>query len=129
MGFLSSAPAEPKALSQKTRERRMTARKRKYLAYLESGHWKSLRYAARVRDGHKCVLCGSPKSLQGHHKRYRKDLRLCTVDDVETLCEKCHSKHHKDRLKERRENRKIRREVRESFKSSSAFLIAMFDAK
>lgn len=86
----------------------MSKRKREYFAYLDSGHWKSLRQEAFKRDGGKCSQCGSGKRLCGHHKRYRKNLRLCTVDDIQTMCEKCHVKHHKEVAAQRRLRRKTR---------------------
>lgn len=49
---------------------RMSKRKSEYLKYLESGHWKSLKREALIRDGFKCSQCSSSENLQGHHKRY-----------------------------------------------------------
>lgn len=86
----------------------MTKRKRAYLDYLESSHWKNLRREAFERDGWKCCRCGSPSRLQGHHKKYGKDLTKRTVKDIETLCENCHNQHHKNKAKERKERRKQR---------------------
>lgn len=83
----------------------MSARRKAYYAYLESAHWRELRKAAFNRDGYKCVFCGSPKKLRGHHLKYRKDFRLCTVDDIQTLCDDCHNALHKKMAAERRANR------------------------
>lgn len=84
----------------------MTKRKRAYLNYLRSEHWKTLRLKAFKRDGFRCVRCGSSRNLHGHHKRYRKFLHGCSVGDIETLCQKCHEKHHRQEAQERKRNRK-----------------------
>lgn len=84
----------------------MSRQKTVYLAYLESAHWKKLRLQTFERDGLKCCLCSSQKQLQGHHLRYRKDLKACTVDDIQTLCISCHKKEHRRLAQERKRNRK-----------------------
>lgn len=86
----------------------MSKRKGQYVRYLASGHWKQLRHKAFKRDGFQCILCGSKTNLNGHHKKYRRDLDKCTVDDIETLCLKCHEAHHL----RKREFRKINRQLR-----------------
>lgn len=86
----------------------MSKQKKLYLKYLESGHWKKLRRQAFERDGWKCVICGSTRRLRGHHTKYRKDLRSCTVSDIQTMCEGCHEKHHN----EKRKLRKLMRQQR-----------------
>src|ERR1700723_1776084 len=90
-------------------QRSMSKRKSQYQKYLLSGHWYALRNEAWKRDGYACVKCGSKVKLHGHHKKYRRDLRNCTVDDIETLCEKCHVGHHRQKAKERKARRKTPR--------------------
>ena len=54
--------------------------------------WRIYRAAAVERDGHKCVLCGATDTIQVHHinpYRYSKSHEL---DNLVTLCRKCHSK-------------------------------------
>lgn len=101
----------------------MTKQKKAYLTYLKSGHWETLRKQAFERDNYRCVKCGSDQYIHGHHKRYRKDLRKCTVKDVETLCDKCHKSHHREHREKRRENRKLRNE------NYLTWLIGTFSAK
>lgn len=86
----------------------MSRRYREYQQYLESAHWRNLRQQAFKRDGFKCTQCPATLNLRGHHVRYRKDLRLCTVDDISTLCKKCHDRHHKKMKRLRKLNRKRR---------------------
>lgn len=87
---------------------KMNKRRQQYYQYLESEHWRRLRLEAFERDGFKCLNCGTNKNLRGHHKRYRKDLRLCTVKDIETLCQKCHDNFHREKARLRKERRKLR---------------------
>lgn len=100
----------------------MSKRRRIYFKYLESAHWKSLRQQAWKRDDYKCTCCGSPNNLQGHHVKYRNPLERCTVDDIQTLCQKCHDALHRAKAKERKDNRKERR------KRSMIDVILNFDA-
>ena len=88
------------------------SRKSEYYRYLESSHWRNLRYRAFKRDSFKCVRCGSDFRLQGHHIRYRKNIFDCTVNDIQTLCKTCHEKHHREKAKERKANRGRRSERR-----------------
>lgn len=48
--------------------------------------------AVKVRDGHKCVMCGATESLSAHHimrKRLWTDFKLDLENGV-TLCKGCH---------------------------------------
>ena len=98
-------------------------RKRAYWKYLESPHWKALRQEAFKRDGYKCRHCGKSSQLRGHHKRYRKNLFLCTVKDIETLCEPCHDLFHRTKARLRKERRKRRSQI-----SHVAILLGVFTA-
>lgn len=61
--------------------------------YLKSEHWKQLKHAKLVRSPI-CERCGSKDRVEPHHLRY-KNLFDVTVDDLETLCRKCHVKEHR----------------------------------
>jgi group II intron reverse transcriptase/maturase len=50
-----------------------------------------LKLRAKMRDDFKCVRCGSPESLRVHHKKGTKSHSL---DNLETLCLKCHKADH-----------------------------------
>lgn len=86
----------------------MTKRKRAYLAYLDSAHWRTLRAKAIERD-RCCRICGTVANLRVHHRRYKKDLRQCTIEDLEVYCQKHHEELHRFKKAERRANRKPRR--------------------
>jgi len=50
-----------------------------------------LKLRARMRDGFKCVRCGSTENLRVHHKKGTKSHLL---ENLETLCQKCHHAEH-----------------------------------
>jgi len=64
-----------------------------YKEYLNSDTWKTIRAQRMAIDKNECCLCGE-KAAHVHHKRYPKKLGTETVNDLASLCEKCHSKHH-----------------------------------
>lgn len=72
----------------------LTKRQEAYRVYLLSDHWQALREAALGRDGYKCVVCDSADRLQVHHLKYRGHLEDGILEDVETLCRKCHRLAH-----------------------------------
>lgn len=80
-----------------------------YYKYLESDHWQQLRAQVFERDSHKCLHCGSPKHLRGHHVIYRKNLEKCTPKDIMTLCDSCHHKEHIRMNENRRKKRALRK--------------------
>jgi len=70
-------------------------------------NWASQRRAARERDGHKCVICGTPETPgHEHHVHHRKPfrtfgyvrgendhyLRANELDNLMTVCPSCHVK-------------------------------------
>ena len=55
-----------------------------------------LKLRAKMRDDFKCVHCGSSESLRVHHKKGTKSHSL---DNLETLCLKCHKAEHGYRQK------------------------------
>jgi group II intron reverse transcriptase/maturase len=50
-----------------------------------------LKLRAKMRDGFRCVSCGSTEKIRIHHKKGTKSHRL---DDLETLCQECHHAEH-----------------------------------
>ena len=50
-----------------------------------------LKLRAKMRDGYKCVRCGSTEKLAVHHRKGTKSHR---IEDLETLCQKCHHAEH-----------------------------------
>jgi len=77
--------------------------------YLKSDHWKLLR-EEKLNRNPTCQQCGSSVCLDVHHKDYRGlyDVRL---NDLQTLCRKCHNKKHK-----RKDHKKPKRNLIERIK-------------
>lgn len=67
-------------------------RKKKYRA----GIAKELRQAVLERDRHRCTMCGAADSLHIHHIKHRKDGGQDVVENLTTLCNKCHAREHCD---------------------------------
>jgi len=49
---------------------------------------------ARVRDGGVCQVCGSRDRVQGHHSVDYQYGGGADLDNLVTLCHKCHQKVH-----------------------------------
>lgn len=73
----------------------------RYRLTLRSPQWASVARQVRVRDGHRCRLCGSRVELEVHHLSYRDERGRSIVgreaehlDKLITLCSRCHEKQH-----------------------------------
>jgi len=64
-----------------------------YQEYLESDLWKEKRKWILECFKNKCQRCGGKGFLQVHHKNY-KSVGNENMDDVTTLCIKCHREEH-----------------------------------
>jgi len=64
-----------------------------YDKYLKSKAWQKLKQQAIDRDKC-CRLCSSTKYLHVHHRKYSR-FGSESVDDLTTLCRKCHDMFHK----------------------------------
>lgn len=60
----------------------------------KSPRWQVLRFAAKRRDGFKCVQCGAVRNLEVDHiKPVREAPELAyLLDNLQTLCCACHSR-------------------------------------
>lgn len=76
--------------------------------YLKSEHWKNLR-KEKKKVNPVCEVCGAKKKLDVHHKNYR-NIYDVLLEDLETLCRKCHNKEHKrlNRFKKKSLRSKLR---------------------
>lgn len=54
--------------------------------------------AVLKRDRYKCVECGSTENIHVHHKQYRSNEGSNDLDNLVTLCAKCHKKKHIDEV-------------------------------
>ena len=60
-----------------------------YREYLQTDHWRRIRWATLWLSDGRCQLCRSEKNLEVHHNNYD-----CLFDerpeDLVALCNKCH---------------------------------------
>lgn len=89
-----------------SRLRHRRGRKSNYVRMLsDNPYWKKVCREVRLRDGHKCRICGALYPLEIHHVRYRVDGRsivgkeLDHLDCLVTLCGTCHERIHKGEMK------------------------------
>ena len=67
--------------------------------------WEEAKRKVRIRDGHKCQMCGKDFNLEIHHKIYKVNGQSIVGHELEhldclvTLCGDCHSKVHKYHIK------------------------------
>ena len=61
--------------------------------------WKDIRSRRLAIDNYKCVQCGSGINVEIHHIRYPMAWGMEQLEDLRTLCDKCHRNVHKDDLK------------------------------
>lgn len=69
--------------------------RKSYKLFLKGNYWKETSAMILKRDNYSCVKCGSKKRLQVHHKTYEHHLdEKNNLQDLITLCHKCHKKEH-----------------------------------
>ena len=63
-------------------------------------YWEEVKRKVRIRDGHRCQMCGKTYNLEVHHKTYKiggvsvVGHELECLECLVTLCENCHAKVH-----------------------------------
>jgi hypothetical protein len=65
--------------------------------YMKTDTWKKKRFERLQKDNFRCVMCGTAYNLCVHHISY-KNLGNESMDDLITLCERCHKKVHETDL-------------------------------
>lgn len=68
--------------------------KTRYSEFLQTPFWKALRLRAIKRDEGRCNRCGCNHHLQVHHRVYRTPWESTLIEDLETLCNRCHDREH-----------------------------------
>ena len=81
-------------LSQLEKYRKSSCERVKYADYIQSESWRRVRRLALKRDGYVCQQCGTGKNLEVHHINYEHLGQEGELEDVITLCRKCHAKVH-----------------------------------
>jgi len=67
----------------------------RYSDYLQTDYWKAVTDAVKKRDGYRCRLCNSQHDLCAHHRDYsHRGKELEFLDDLTTLCRRCHEIFH-----------------------------------
>lgn len=104
----------------------MDKRRKEYNEYLKSPAWKLLRQDVFDRDGGRCTKCGCKPSrgnwLEAHHTTY-VNFGNEPLEDLLTLCRKCHVKHHrkerKKKPRKRSKQKKNNKQKRDPFRVST----------
>ncbi len=91
--------------------------KDKYAKYLKSSHWYKVRKQYLANHLYRCAKCGMTHGiLHLHHKTY-KNLGNERMEDLQLLCEDCHSQTHIEILEKKligqtpKAQRKIKRRI------------------
>lgn len=84
-----------------TRLAQKKGRPSKYRKSLKNNpYWEEVKRKVRIRDGHRCQVCGKTYNLEIHHKVYEVagysivGHELEFLYCLETLCEDCHAMKH-----------------------------------
>jgi hypothetical protein len=64
-----------------------------YNMYLKTDRWHELQQACFKRDNHRCRMCNAPAEC-AHHRVYPEILGTESVEDLTSLCHKCHKNFH-----------------------------------
>lgn len=85
-----------KAKTKKRNENVGLSKKETHDKELQMDEWKKRRIPILIRDGKKCVICGSTENLNVHHIYYENGKHLWEYPNsaLITLCEKCHQLVH-----------------------------------
>src|SRR3972149_8589539 len=86
-----TSPKAGRIKRQKIKEAKMIT----YYEYLESDLWSKLRAKVKKRDKRRCRLCNSSGNLHVHHRKYPEVYGQEPLEDLITICEKCHGLFHK----------------------------------
>jgi 5-methylcytosine-specific restriction endonuclease McrA len=70
-----------------------TKRQKEYAKYLKTEHWKEIRLKVLERDNNQCLMCGTTKNINVHHKTYN-NLGNEKLTDLVTICKRCHKLFH-----------------------------------
>lgn len=75
-------------------------RKSNYSKSLNNPYWEEVKRKVRIRDNHRCQMCGKDYGLEIHHKTYKINGQSIVGKELEhldcliTLCGTCHQRVH-----------------------------------
>jgi hypothetical protein len=70
---------------------------KKAIALLNEAFWKVRRQEALVRDNYTCQQCGAQRDLDVHHILPRGKRGTHALENLTTLCRRCHEAQHSRR--------------------------------
>ena len=70
------------------------AQHKHYRAFMKSPTWKAIRGLRIFKDKGQCAHCSSRRKLEVHHKTYARFGGKELMQDLLTLCVKCHKAIH-----------------------------------
>lgn len=88
----------------------MEKHKYNYKEYLESNKWKEFREKVLKRDNYKCTKCGNTNELCIHHITY-DNFGNENLEDVVTLCSKCHEEIHNTKNWNKTKNKITKKDI------------------
>lgn len=93
-------------------QKMLSGAEEKYLSKIRGTGWRQAREKALARDNYKCQKCGLAERLLVHHINYKgrnlgsqKDMDN-RLDNLVTLCHKCHNRLHRHKSKDYRKRMK-----------------------
>lgn len=96
---LRRLPRMPHVSLAEARYLRTVYRTQGYVGYLRTDYWRLTRALVMLRDSDDtgrphCMTCGSYEALEVHHNSYDRFPGYERLDDLITLCARCHRKQH-----------------------------------
>ena len=80
---------------KKLNKEEIIQKKKAYGEFIKSPYWRKVRKLVLKRDNNCCCSCGSMDNLHIHHLTYKHHFKeLDNLDDLITLCKKCHNDIH-----------------------------------
>ena len=91
-----------------------------YYCWLRCTYWKIIATEVKRRNGYRCSLCNSGRSLQTHHSKRLERGTEHLLEGLECLCGRCHLKTHGKgdvilSKKQKQKVRVLREEEKEDF--------------
>ena len=74
---------------------KLSPRQKEHRRYLQTPKWRAIAATVRKRDGYRCQDCGRGGILLDVHHLTYKNWKNEKLEDLVTLCRKCHIKRHK----------------------------------
>jgi len=95
-----SNPERSRENNRRKREQNKESYRERERKYRDDIYFSGNKAIALERDGYKCTRCGATENLAMHHidGSGQTDHPNNELDNLETLCDSCHTKHHNPRF-------------------------------